>query len=144
MTWGGGGAWGGGDPWGGAVPGGAAPPTLIAVDPGVADVLGGTLATFYGTSFYDPALIEIVDGGGATVGTAYYQHAKLDLRYGKIIAGLPALPVGVYGVKVTTPAGTSPVLRGVLTYKVFADEGKVLRTRRRYAQIWATGERISV
>jgi hypothetical protein len=32
----------------------------------------------------------------------------------------------------------------VITYREFADEGKVLRARRRFAAIWATGERIVV
>lgn len=142
MTWGKGGSWGGGGPWGTGSLGD--PATLFAVEPGIADVLGGTVATFFGANFTDPALIELLTGGGTVVGTAYYQRAKLDLRNGKIIAGLPALPAGVYGVRVTTTAGPSPILVNAITYKVFADEGKVLRTRRRFAAIWATGERISV
>jgi len=82
------------------------------------------------------------NAGTIVFGTAEYFEARLDLRAGKILAGFPALAAGTYGIRTTTAAGTSAVLPDAVTYAVFAEEGKVQRVRRRYADIWATGNRI--
>ena len=137
------GLWGGPESsaWGaGQVPGS---PILGAIQDSPCDVKGGTVLGIFGNNFVDPTLIEIVDMIGLeTLGTAYYFEARLDLRKSKILAGFPALPVGTYGVKLTTIAGTTPVLPNAVTYAVFAEEGKVQRVRRRYASPWSTGERL--
>lgn len=131
------GAWGCG-PWGGA-----GPPTVGGITGALCDVKGGTVLGVFGTDFTDPAIIEVVDNLGVEVfGTAEYFEARLDLRSGKILAGFPALAVGTYGIRITTSGGTSAVLQDAVTYAVFAEEGKVQRVRRRYANVWATGNRI--
>ena len=121
----------------------ASPPTLGAIDSALCDVKGGTILGVFGDNFVDPTVIEIVDMIGLEVlGRAYYFEARLDLRKNKILAGFPPLAVGTYGVKLTTPSGTTPVLPDAVTYAVFAEEGKPQRVRRRFANIWATGERL--
>ena len=137
------GVWGLG-PWGLGTWGGIGGPSFAAVSPIVAEVRGGTVVGIFGTGFADPTTIEILDAGNIVRGRAYYFEARLDLRPKKVLVGLPPLPAGVYGIRITTPAGISPIIPNVITYKEFADEGKVLRMRRRFAQIWATGERITV
>lgn len=134
------GSWGTGQ-WGGVtVP---SPPSLGAIDDVLCDVRGGTVLGIFGDNFVDPTKIEVVDMIGLEVlAEAYYFEARLDLRKKKILAGFPALPAGTYGVKLTTPAGTTPVLPNAVTYVVFADEGKVQRVRRRWSNIWSTGERL--
>ncbi len=140
------GNWGHG-PWGcstwGGMGGAADPPSLGAVGPALCDVLGGTVLGVFGDNFVDPTIIQVIDMIGLEVlGEALYFEARLDLRKNKILAGFPALPVGTYGVKVITPSGSTPVLPDAVTYEVFADEGKVHRVRRRYAEPWNTGTRL--
>ena len=135
MTWGGG-SWGA-DEWGD--PGA---PVLSIVGPAIADVLGGTVLTLYGSNFFDPALVELVLGV-TTVGRAEYLEARLDLRRRKLIVGLPALPAGVYSVRITTTYGTS-LLPDCVTYKPFADQMKIQRARRRWAPAWAVGPKLLV
>jgi hypothetical protein len=130
--------------WGGASSPEPSPPSLGALDPGaICDVKGGTVLGIFGDNFVDPTRIFVVDPIGLEVlGEAYYFEAKIDLRKNKILAGFPALPAGTYGVKISTPAGMTPVLLDAVTYLPFAEEGKVQRVRRRWGEFWATGERL--
>lgn len=130
-------SWGQGA-WGAGV---VSVPTLLGVTGGPCDVLGGTVITLHGSGFTDPATIDVLDGGSVVVGTAYYFESDLDMRDAKLMVGMPALPVGVYGIRVTVDAGVTGILTSAVTYKVFAAEGKVHRVRRRLAKAWATGER---
>jgi len=130
--------WGAGTPWGGI---GAGEPRIDAVSPGIADVKGGTVVGIFGSGFVDPVVIELYDGL-TKVGEGKYFEARLDIRFKKMLIGLPALPVGAYGIKVTSPYGTSPIFENAITYKVFAEEGKVQRVKRRWAEPWRLGERL--
>lgn len=136
-------AWGTG-PWGVGAWGGIGGPTFMGVAPVLLDTKGGTGITIFGSNFRDPTTVDILDGSNIVVGRCYYFEARLDLRSNKLLVGTPPLPAGSYGIQITTPSGTSPIFPNVLTYAPFADEGKVLRMRRRFASIWATGERIAV
>lgn len=136
------GVWGTGS-WGTGSWGAVPAPALAVVSPGLADVKGGTVVGLFGTNFFDPMLVELLDGGGITVvGRAYYFEARLDLRAGKALVGLPPLPVGSYGLRLTTPAGVSPIVPNAVTYAVFAEQTKVQRARRQWSSAWATGPRI--
>ncbi|MCZ6870546.1 MAG: hypothetical protein O7G84_13675 [Gammaproteobacteria bacterium] len=130
--------------WGCSTWGGAGDPPIAGGVTGVlCDVKGGTVLGVFGSNFVDPTIIEVVDNLGVEVfGTAEYFEARLDLRPTKILAGFPALAAGTYGIRITTPAGATPVLQDAVTYAVFAEEGKVQRVRRRYADVWSTGNRI--
>jgi hypothetical protein len=112
------------------------------VSPSIADVLGGTVLGIFGENFTDPMTIEVLEADLTVVGQAKYFEARLDLRLQKALVGFPALPAGSYGIRITTAAGTSPVLPDAVTYKPFASEGKVLRMRSRFARVWATGRRV--
>lgn len=141
MTQWGTGGWGTGT-WGSGSQEGD-PPFLGAISPAIADTRGGTVISVFGSNFVDPMSVEIIDPiGGEVLGTAYYFEAQLDLRNSKLLVGFPALPAGTYGVRITTPAGTSAVLPDAITYKLFAEEAKVHRVRRAWAPVWATGERL--
>jgi hypothetical protein len=133
-------------PWGCSAYGGAVgvdPPFVGAVGPAICDVKGGTVLGVFGDNFVDPTRIEIIDMGGLeTIGEAYYFEARLDLRKTKILAGFPPADAGTYGIRITTPAGVTPVLPDAVTYQAFAEQGKVHRVRRRWAPFWATGERL--
>jgi hypothetical protein len=138
------GSWGIG-PWGTGTWGGLGEPVegpgAIAVSPTIADVLGGTVVAIFGSGFIDPVTIELYDGL-IKVGEGKYFEAGLDVRLEKMLVGMPALPVGSYGIKIITPYGESGILEDAITYKVFAEEGKVQRVRRRWAEPWQVGERL--
>ena len=135
------GPWGTGS-WGGLGEGGAGGPGLGGVSPTLAEVEGGTVIGIFGENFTDPVIIELVDGDGTVLSRGQIFEARLDLRLQKMLVGFPPMPPGVYGIQVTTDAGTSPILPDAVTYKEFAQEGKVQRARRHFAQAWATGERL--
>ncbi len=136
------GYWGHG-PWGLGTWGGLGViPDLLSLSSSIADVKGGTLITLFGIAFVDPTVIELYDSLSNLVGEAKYFEANLDLRAKKVIAGFPALPVGTYGLRIITPGGDTGIIPNMITYKVFAEEGKVQRVRRRWAEVWQTGERI--
>jgi hypothetical protein len=138
------GSWGIG-PWGTGTWGGVGEvtegPRIDVIGPVVADVLGGTVIAIFGTGFVDPAIIELFSGA-LKVGEGKYFEARLDMLFTKMLVGLPPLPVGSYGLKVTTPYGASAILEDAIQYKVFAEETKVHRVRRRWAEAWQLGERL--
>lgn len=134
------GSWGIG-PWGTGTWGGTGAPGVGAVSPTIADVKGGTVVALFGTGFIDPVIVELYDGNDLA-GVGAYFEAKLDVRLEKMLVGLPELPIGVYGIKITTPLGSSPILPDAVEYKVFAEEGKVQRVRRRWAKAWQIGRRL--
>ncbi len=131
--------------WGLSPWGSPGAPSLAVIDLGgcdpsdFANVLGGTPATLYGNNFFDPAVVELLQGS-LVVGRAEYFEGRLDLRLKKMIVGLPALPAGTYSVRVTTAYG-SALLPDAVTYKPFCEQTKVHRVRRRFAPAWATGPR---
>jgi hypothetical protein len=138
------GSWGLG-PWGTGTWGGLGEPVegpgIFVVGPTIADVKGGTVISIFGSGFIDPLIIELYDGA-IKVGEGKYFEARLDVRLEKMLVGMPALPVGSYGLKVITPFGASGILEDAVQYKVFAEEGKVQRVRRRWANAWQIGERL--
>lgn len=116
-------------------------PIITAVSPTICDVKGGTVLAIFGTDFVSP-IVEVLDGALQLIGTGYIFEDRLDVRLTKMLVGMPAAPVASYGLRVITPFGVSPVLPNAVTYKVFAEEAKVLRTRRLFSRAWRTGERI--
>ena len=138
------GSWGIG-PWGTGTWGGLGEtgegPGIGDVSPAIADVKGGTVVAIFGSGFVDPITIELYDGA-IKVGEGKYFEARLDVRFEKMLVGLPPLPVGAYGIKLITPYGSTPILADAITYKVFAEEGKVQRVRRRWSAAWRVGERL--
>lgn len=139
------GSWGIG-PWGTGTWGGLGQPVegpiIGVVGPTIADVKGGTVVGIFGTGFIDPVVVELYDATATKLAEAKYFEARLDVRLKKMLVGMPALPVGFYGIKVITPFGASPIFPDAITYKVFAEEGKAHRVRRRWAQPWQVGKRL--
>lgn len=131
--------WGSGS-WGTSAWGSPGAPALLLIDPAVADTRGGTTVTLYGLNFFDPAQVELVRNV-TTVGRGQYLSARLDLRLKKMIVGLPALPADTYGIRVTTPYGSS-FLPNCVEFRLFAEEVKVHRVRGRWSAAWAVGPRL--
>jgi len=142
-------------PWGTGVV--APPPGLAAVSsphggPGplggqIVEVRGGTVITIAGMDFFGPVLIEVLEGAGPpfnVVGKCFVWDYEFDLKNNRIFAGTPALPAGLYSLRVTTDGGVSPVLLDCLEYVPFAEEMKVQRVRRSFAPVWKTGPRVLV
>lgn len=141
-------------PWGTGIT--APPPGLAAVSSphgagplggSLVEVRGGTVITIAGTDFFSPVLIEVLEGAGApfnVVGTCFVWDYEFDLKNNLIYAGTPALPAGLYSLRVTTDGGPSPVLLDCLEYVPFSEEMKVQRARRGFAPVWKTGPRVLV
>lgn len=136
MSWGSG-PWGSGSPWG--TGSSAPPPTLIAVSGSVIDVEGGTVVRIVGTNFEDPALIELILGGTVR-GVGYVHEPRYDLRANRIDAGMPAVPAGVYDLRVTTSGGSATLL-AALEAKPHAEEWRVVEGRGKWARAWRLGRR---
>lgn len=137
MTWGTG-------PWGLGPWGGAAPVIDLVSTPwgsGIVDVLGGDVITIGGSNFYDPMLVEVLDGLGNVVGTCYIFDPKYDVFKSRIYCGTPALPKGTYDLRVTSNSGSNTLV-GALVYEPIADQLKIERTRSGFAQPWVTGRRL--
>jgi hypothetical protein len=105
------------------------------------DVLGGDVITIGGTGFYDPMLVEVLDGGGAVVGTCYIFDPRYDVFKSRIYCGTPALPRATYDLRVTSGTG-SDTLVGALVYEPIADQIKVERVRTGFASAWLSGRRL--
>ena len=136
MSWGTGG-WGA-EGWG--VGGTASAPTLTSVSPGVLDVEGGDVITIVGSNFFYPVVVELLQAS-VVLGTCYMFDPEFDLTASRLIVGSPALPTGIYDLKVSTPNGLEATLVSALTYKVVAEEVRTHQGRAKWASAWLTGPR---
>jgi hypothetical protein len=153
VTWGGAGTWGAGAAWG--TGGGedipaptlagvstTPPPLAIGASPAVVAERGGTVATAFGTNFFDPLTIDILDSFSVVVANGYVFDPEFDLQQSRVIFGVPALEVGLYGLRITTASGTTGILTDAIESRLFAEEYKTLSVRGKYSRVWKTGPRI--
>lgn len=151
MTWGTG-SWGAGSPWG--IGASAPPPTIIAVSSveptapltggQVVARRGGDVIKIVGSNFVNPITIEVLNAGLEVVGTCYpFDDLGLfALKPNTVFCGTPALPDGLYSLRVTTVGGSSTVLEDALQYELFAEEMKTQRVRVGLMRKWKAGRRL--
>jgi len=137
MPWGTG-PWGE-TPWGTGVE--FPPPVLSGISPTILAEQGGTVLKILGENFFAPVQVDVLDAG-VVIASGFVFDAEFDVEQNRIFAGMPALPTGVYDLRITTPGGDSNTLFDVLDYRLFADESKVQRVRIGFAQPWRTGPRL--
>jgi len=143
--------WGGAAPWG--IASSVAAPTLIGASPSLVARRGGDVIAIIGTGFVKYVLIEVLQAA-QVVGTCYAFDADVlndkddgdlnlfSLAPTRIYAGTPALPDGVYDLRVTNDGGPSAVLASALTYELFSDEVKVHRVRQGLSRKWKAGRHL--
>ena len=107
---------------------------------GTVDILGGTLATIYGTGFDRTARV-VIKRGVEEVGEGFIFDPLNDVTPTEILFATPALPEGVYDVEVYIGGVLQSTLVGVLEARWWAEEYKVLKTRQGYAPAWDVGPR---
>lgn len=105
---------------------------------------GGDVIRISGSPFDSSAVVELVDSMGEVAGYGYIFDTRYDVSSTYILAGLPPLVDGTYGVRVVTDSGASAVFENALVSKLFAHEMKVQRVRQGYSKTWKTGPRILV
>lgn len=136
-------------PWGtgqsGPLLGESGPPEIYDNGPYLCEVEGGTILTILGAAFFPDFVPQVLSGpvGGPYVLEAegYLFDPAYDLTPTKALPGMPALPTGVYSLRIKTPAGLSNVLDSVLHYKPFADEEMAQKGRASWSEKWIVGRR---
>lgn len=138
MTWGVG-EWGSEAAWGTGLT--LSPPSIVGVSPYIVERRGGTVVTIVGTNFFDPMTVEVLKGA-VVVGEGVIFDARFDLQQNRAYVGLPAAADGVYGIRVSTAGGDSPIFENAVEYRLHTEQVKVHRVRIGYAQPWVTGPRL--
>lgn len=121
------------------------PPVTSAAGPSELDVLGGDILVVTGSDFFttdaDPIQVRFMQSGQIK-GTGFLFDPFFDLNPTRAIVGSPALPAGVYDLRVDTGAGQGSILASAVTYKVMSEEVKVHQARAKWASLWNAGPRL--
>jgi hypothetical protein len=114
-------------------------------EPNVCDVHGGSLVAIVGTGFIAPVEVRIQVAGEyvsdleGKIARGYIWDPLRNMTRTLIYAGMPALSAGAYDVSIVTDGGASNVVS--VTYRLFAEEHRVLSVRQKFAKTWRTGSR---
>lgn len=136
MSWGSG-LWGAGSPWGTGVS--LPPPSVVGVSTDVAERRGGTVLRVLGTGFVDSMVVDLLQAG-VFQGAGYIFDPRFDVESNRAWVGMPALDDGVYDLRVTTSGG-SATLAAAVTFKLHAEEYKVVHMRSKWPSVWDAGTR---